>query len=321
MDSKKTVAEYFCLLRGERSREQVARSLKVSASALYKWERAVSQPEWQYLINYLKLNKMELPYFLYSHWPDVNFHKGHQIIDFFIKQYGVNVVAEVVGLSRNGLVKLMNTEGSPKAHIIFSLWHHYSRVSFLVFLDCTVSLSKISAFSKLGSRWETEYSISEKYPFVAGIIYKLVSGLEEKQAPILLAKYFGGEPEEIKEILDRLIEADIICFSDGRYFLEARHVFDSRGNFEVNKKLRKYWIERALNALDLQRDYSTTSFFNYSLMNLSKGAYEEVLFEYQKFNSKVRRIVADDVNTEKTTHILNTQFVNFEDFYQKNEKS
>ncbi|MEM7645829.1 MAG: DUF4423 domain-containing protein [Pseudomonadota bacterium] len=312
MDYKKVVQECFIFLRKHMSREKVANSLGVSSSSVYKWENGVTQPEWRHLVQYLKLQRIEIPQNLKSQWNGVDLENGIEVVRFYAQEYGLKEVAEICELSRNGLVKMLESENSPKVSIVFSLLGHYSEVSLLVFLEGTVSLSNLSSLSKLGQRWQLELELSTEFPFIGGVIYGVAQGVPKEEAARRFSRYFSTKPETIQKLLDLLVSFEIIHVDQDEYSIKNRMTFDSRCNVAINRELRSYWIKTALRALESKN--LPQSRFNYVLLDTSYEAYKQIEIEYQKFNQQVRQILTNDRAPKDSFYLLNTQLIDFTDF-------
>lgn len=299
------------MLRGQRSREAIARKLKVDKSTVYKWEKGVTKPSWRHLLSYIEINNLEDVKVIPKKWLNFDLSSSKTILSFLVQKYSKSEISEICGISQKSVSLTLQNSVSIKVDILFRLWHHYDQLSFFLFIEQSIGLKNCKSTQSIGVNWEFETQMSRLYPFFAGAIYLIQSGLKVDEAINSFSKYFFIDKALARSFLDSLLEHGYVTTEAGRLKLCSNHWFDSRANFQLNRDLNHYWTINSLRHFQNSEKFLTNTFFNYKIMALSDEGLNQVKEEYLHFFSKVKRISENDKSIKKDFVSLSLQLMDF----------
>ena len=307
--------ELLKAIRGKHSQNYVNGKLGYSFNQVYRWEAGYKKIPWLDFVQLCRVCKVDLKAaFRYIDFFDLDPERYDILVKELVADDTLKMVGESIGCSQSQLSRWLNKKIVPTLENILKLI--YVRRSRLIdFVSQLTDIHLIPSLLPFYIQEEKERELHFKYPYVAALIrvldLKQYKGLRE-HSDTFVAKQLGLPEATVKEALSHLHSLKLIKIENKKAIPQSMRLHVGN-NFEYNKRVRKYWTEKALEILNkLQPPKSfeaRKSLLGYNVFSVSEEGFQKIKKKYLEFYNDIRAILVDDKAETEMVKVLNLQIL------------
>jgi transcriptional regulator with XRE-family HTH domain len=247
MDIKKIKRGLLKAARGKRSQLQLSRRMGFSFNQLYRWESDLTRIHWKEFIHLCEICKVDLKKVLKE---SISYKADLTRSDLFVQHVigfkKIAVLSREVQISRFILSDWSKGRSEPSFDGVLKLLD--SRDLLTNFLEIFPGIELgLELDKKLKSKRAARTFFYENP--IAGAAWSCLD-LSEYQAasrhtPGFIARHLGISTVEEKQVLDQMEQVGLVVLEKGKYRKNESN-FNTRGDFEGEKRLREFWINKGL---------------------------------------------------------------------------
>lgn len=303
--------ELLKALRKRRSQGRVSQLLGFTFNQVYRWESGISHIKWSDFVKYCKVCKIDLSSAMkktlgYKNSPE----RADLLIQQTIGRRTLVSLARELNISRFSLQNWVNGEADPPLDNILKILQHFDTMMY--FIDVLVEGEMIPCLQADHNKKQQQLKIFYDHPICSAIMMclRLSSYLElTAHKDGLIAKNLGISIEDEKRYLRELKEAGAIEWSQKKFHAVAEH-FDARGDFEREKKMRTFWVQKGLEVASRSTSPGARANFGMGMIAVSPQKEARLQEALNEFVTKAMTIAREPDDHATSLKVLCLQLFN-----------
>lgn len=299
--------ELLTAMRGKRTQGALSRRLGYSYNQVYRWEAGVKRLKWKDLCAVAKATKADLPLALEKSVAFLGDHRrADEILKHLIGNRSAVEVATRLGFTRYALMDWRSGKADPPLEAMLRFLEEED--ALLTWLEVLAGEAGLpSRRREIELKRELAQFLAD-HPASAALLVATELGVYENLSAHrvgMLAKAAGFGIEEEEFYLRELTRLGALEKKNGK-FRKSTYMTSTRGDFEAEKRMKAYWIERSVRALRSRERYATSGNFGYLLFASNSEKDAKIREALVEFNSQMARIFAEPGTTD-TVKVISLQ--------------
>jgi hypothetical protein len=301
--------ELLKAVRGKKTQGFINQKLKRGFNQAYRWEAGYSEISWLQFVELCQICRVDLDRairstFAFPH----SCRRFDLLIQFLIGKTDSVSLAKTLSVSSFRVRRWLGGKVAPDLRDMLILFDRVARqlpefVGSLVPIELVPSLKLPHLQKSLQKKLHTEI------PFAGALLHllELESYKALKKYPEgWIASKLGITVTQERSAIKLLKQAGVLAFKNGKYHCRPLMV-DLRGDLELLKATRSYWIGRSLERVKALTQLPKDELYGYLVFSLSESAQGKVIERYLEFLAEVRFIVENDPLPADRLQLLNVQ--------------
>jgi hypothetical protein len=318
---KKTKRKLLRAIRGPKSQVQLSRRLGFDFNQIYRWEAGLTRIHWQEFIQLCGICKVDLKKPLKE---AVSFHgsleKSVDLVRHLIGTQKITLLAKSIKISRFTLADWTKGKSDPTLDGILQLLA--SRDLLQNFLEAISGADGQSPLETpvLSKKAARTYFYENPLATAVAMCLDLSDYRKlKKHDPDFICQQIGISATEEKRIISQMEELRIIVKVDGR-FQRCEQGFNSRGEFEGERDLRRFWVERGLQVDQARHEPNDKNYFGFLIFPVDKKRRAQAMEAYVQFANALYNISQEDLAEGDQLMATTIQMFGLNEIFKK-EKS
>jgi transcriptional regulator with XRE-family HTH domain len=307
-------SQFLRALRGRRSQVQLARRLGYRANPITDWERGERFPTAEEALRVAKLSGVDVPvcFARFSATPLQERPSGFAVAAWLSALRGMTPLTELAarsGASRFSIARWLKGSAKPRLPDFFRMLDALTgRLP-----EWIAELTDIEKVPSLEPRFRAASAAKQlafQLPWTEAVLRLLETASYRRQRrhrSSFIAECLGIETALVQTCIERLLAAQVIEKSRGRYVVREQGAVDTQGGKQALHGLKRHWSLVAAERMLAPQD---ADFFAYNVMSLSGADLERVRALLRVTFREIRSLVAAS-EPEEVAALLNLQLVAF----------
>ncbi len=298
-------------MRGKHSQQAISKRLGYGFNQVYRWESGRIGMSWKDFALYCDVCKVDLKLALGHLLGEITNPQDHcQIFSRIIGRTPIANICKQTGISRQQLDRWRKRRASPSVEQIF----HFLNESMGVTLDLAKILNRnkkipTSITKLIDDTLLKNIAVESPISLLVGILFAMDEYQNlKKHKDGYIASKLGISIVDEHEMLSNLIKAGELAKKNGKFISQAPRIRTKTPSFTDHKTIIKFWLQRAMNTLDAQKDFNDqVSIMGYRVMGISNECYQRIVERYRQFQNEIGLMIREDQDAIDVACVMSLQ--------------